>query len=362
MRDDLPFWLALLRFPKFGPVRMGKLAAAFPEMGRAFSASLTELTAAGIELRVAEAFLAERAAIDPARELARVREAGLRAVTRLDADYPPALLNLYDPPAVLFVRGTLPKAGQPLLAVVGSRHATNYGLECTRGLCIPVARAGVGIVSGLAYGIDAAAHEAALEAGGYTLAVLGGGVDEASIYPSQHRSLASRIAAAGGAVVSEYLPGTASLKPHFPIRNRIIAGLCRATLVVEATEQSGSLITAKAALEAGRDVFAVPGPIGSPLSSGPHSLLKTGALCATSPADILQALAMVPQPLPLAPAYQPTDPDEARLFQALSASPTHVDELVDATGLPAPRVSSLLSRLELDGHAKDAGGLHYVRA
>ncbi len=361
MRHDIAFWLGLLRFPKFGAVRMSKMMNAFPDMEQAFGASREALVAAGIEPFIADGFLAERPTIDPARELARAQAAGLRIVTRADGDYPPALLTLFDPPAVLFVRGRLPDPAATLLAVVGSRHATPYGLECTRGLCVPAARAGVGVVSGLAYGIDAAAHEAALEAGGYTLAVLGGGADEESVYPTAHRALASRIVGAGGAVLSEYLPGTASLKPHFPVRNRIIAGLCRATLVVEATEQSGSLITAKAALDAGRDVFAVPGPIASPLSSGPHALLKNGALCATSAADILEALALEPSAVS-APAYEPLDAEEARVWRALSASPRHVDELVDATGLPAPRVSSLLSRLELGGHARDAGGLYYVRA
>ena len=362
MREDLPYWLGLLRYPKFGPVRMARLQAAFPtNMRDAFSASMSVLMAAGIEPAVAEGFILERSSINPTKEFERVQAAGLRAITRLDEDYPKTLLTLYDPPAVLFVRGNLPVPDRRLLAVVGSRQATSYGLETTRLLTKPLAEAGVGIVSGLAYGIDAASHEAALEVGGYTMAVLGGGVDEASIYPSQHRALAARIVTSGGAVLSEYLPGTASLKYHFPIRNRIIAGLCAATLVVEAAEKSGSLITAREALESGRDVFAVPGPITSPLSNGPHALIRSGALCVTCANDMLEVLGLAPAPKICLPTFEPADADEAAVYKALSNAPQHIDDLVEATHLSAPKISSILTKLDLAGHAHDAGGLHFVK-
>ncbi len=363
MRPDLAYWLAFLRFPKFGPLRLARLAAGFPDMREAFLASAAALVAAGIEPHHADAFVQARETISPEGECALLKKYGLSAITRADAEYPQALLTIHDPPALLFVLGKLPPSEKPLLAVVGSRKATAYGYHALRTLVGPVASAGVGIVSGLAYGIDAAAHRLALEQGAYTLAVLGSGLDDDNLYPSQHRALASQIAAAGGAVISEYPPGTPSLPVHFPVRNRIIAGLCRATLVIEATEKSGSLITAKQALEGGRDVFAVPGPISSPLSSGPHSLIKNGALCATSAQDILEALSLAPPSAPssLPPPPSFSNPDEAKLYQALSLSAQHIDDLVDATGLPSPFVSSTLSRLELDGHAKNLGGLHYVR-
>lgn len=363
MRHDLGYWIALTRFPKFGPIRLAKLANYFPSMKEAFEASVTEFTQAQIEPNVAEAFLSARATLDPVKELERLAREGLSAITMLDDAYPAALKTLHAPPAVLYIRGTLPSAARPHLAVVGSRHATAYGIDATKAIIGPLARSGVVIVSGLAYGIDAHAHMATLEAEGATIAVLGSGVDEASVYPSQHRTLASRIVAGGGAVLSEFPPGTPSLPQHFPIRNRVISGLSRATLVIEATEKSGSLITARAALEQGRDVFAVPGPIHSPLSSGPHNLIKMGAACVTSADDVLHALGLASAAAPIsAEAYHPENPDETALYNALNAQPQHADDLADSTGLPSPRVSSLLTLLEMKGAVRGVGGMCYVKA
>lgn len=363
MRADLAYWIALTRFPKFGPIKLAKLASYFPSMKDAFEASVNELVNAHIEPTLAEAFLSARTTIDPHAELDRLAKEGLSAVTMFDDAYPAALKTLHAPPAVLFIRGTLPSAARPHLAVVGSRHATPYGADTTKAIVEPLARSGVVIVSGLAYGIDAHAHLATLEVEGATVAVLGSGIDEASVYPSQHRTLASRIVAGGGAVISEFPPGTPSLPQHFPIRNRVISGLSRATLVIEATEKSGSLITAKAALEQGRDVFAVPGPVHSPQSSGPHNLIKMGAACVTCADDVLHALGLVSATAPISvEAYHPENPDETALYGALNAQPQHADDLADSTGLPSPRVSSLLTLLEMKGAVRHMGGMCYVKA
>ncbi len=365
MRPDLPYWLALLRCTDFGPARMKRLADGFPSMREAFLASVADLVAAGIEPHVAEKFVALRGTLEPEREAERLRETGMRAITRLDDDYPASLATIHDPPPVLFVRGALPAAEQPCVAVVGSRHATPYGQEAVRELVGPLARAGVSIVSGLAYGIDAHAHRAALDAGGHTVAVPGSGVDAASIYPVGNRALADRILAAGGAVLSEFPPGTPVFPANFPRRNRVIAGLARLTLVIEAAAGSGSLITARFALEHGRDVGAVPGPFHAPLSSGCHRLIREGALCVTAPEDIFDALSLAPPPVssqPALPIYQPADPDEAAVLTLLHPrEPLHVDDLVERAELPAARVSAVLSTLELAGAARAVGGLCYVR-
>lgn len=369
---DLPFWLGLLKFKGFGPIRIKRLAAGFPSMREAFLASVGDLVGAGIEPAVAEKFIAMRSTVDPVAELARTEAAGLRALTVRDEDYPAALKTIHDPPAVLFVRGALPAADRPWISFVGSRHATRYGLESTKCLTEPLAAAGAVIVSGLAYGIDAAAHRAALTVGGTTVAVLGNGADSKSIYPPQHRALTDDIAAQGGAVISEFAPGYPSLPENFPRRNRVIAGLCRLTIVVEAAKDSGSLITTRYAMEHGRDVGAVPGPIDAPLSAGPHRLIRDGALCVTSAQDVLDALSLShPPPFPLptgggpfkTQTYVPKNDTEKSLLDTLSLQdPRSADDLTERLGWPLQQVSSLLSILELAGAVKDAGSAHYVRS
>jgi len=357
--DDLRYWLGLVRFPKFGSVRIRKLMDAFPNMGDAFQATKNDLISAGIEPNVAEQFVFEHDAIGVDRELALLSEHGIRAITLRDNGYPPDLKTIYDPPAVLFVRGTLPDPARVHVAIVGSRHPSRYGEQVTSELTGPLATSGAVIVSGLAYGIDAVAHQSALDAGGTTIAVLGGGVDEESVYPSQHRALAARIVAGGGAVLSEFPVGTHVMRHNFPFRNRVISGLSRGTLVVEAKATSGSLITARAAIEHGRDVFAVPGPIHSPLSEGPNNLLKTGAFAVTTPEDVLSRLGLTVRETK--PDYAPGSADEKTVYDALTREPQHVDELTAATGLTPSVTASTLTLMELKGSARHLGGLYYVR-
>lgn len=361
MRSDLPYWLALARFPAFGAVRIGRLADAFGNMQDAFEANASALIAAGIDETIAQRFISERSTIDPEAEMKRLNDSGLNVLTVKDETYPPALRELYDPPAVLFYRGDVPDAGRPHLAVVGSRHPTGYGLRCVERLVEPLASAGVVIVSGLAYGIDAAAHEAALRVGGETIAVLGSGADEESVYPSRHRHLAKQIERAG-VVVSERPPGTPGLKQYFPARNRLIAGFCRVTLVVEAAADSGSLITTQTALEIGRDVAAVPGPIESPLSVGPHKLIKNGAAAITDANDLFELLNLVvPKSRDQAPLPEFVG-DEKTLFEILSQEPLHIDDLCRRTNLPSHAVASALTGLELKGACRHVGGRNYVRS
>ncbi|MBI4713898.1 DNA-protecting protein DprA [Candidatus Uhrbacteria bacterium] len=356
IQNDLPYWLALARFQPFGSVRMQKLMRRFKTMQKVFSASASSLTEAGIEPQIVSRFLQERIHLNPEQELLKLKEENVEAITLNDEKYPSLLKTLYDPPAVLFVRGKLPSEDKKHLAVVGSRKASGYGKDAVRTIVEPLARAGVVIISGLAYGIDALAHQAALDAGGTTVAVLGSGVDTESIYPSANRTLASQILAHNGAIVSEYPIGTLPLKSFFPVRNRIIAGLSSGTLVIEAALKSGSLITARAALEQGRDVYAVPGSIYSSLSDGPNNLIKMGAIPVTQASDIYPV-----ETNENTDKYQPANEEERALFDAIEPIPRHIDELIRLTQLPPATVNHVLTILEMKGAIRHDGGQYYSR-
>lgn len=276
-----------------------------------------------------------------------------------DDAYPPLLRRIAAPPAVLFVAGDPGLLWRPAVAVVGSRTATAGGCANAGAFAAALARAGLCITSGMAAGIDAAAHEATLTATGITVAVLGTGPDVA--YPASHRSLMDRIAATG-AVVSEHPPGTAPLRPHFPSRNRILAGLSLGVLVIEAALRSGALITARLAGDAGREVFALPGSIHNPMARGCHRLLRDGAQLVESPGEVLETLAPLARALAQslrgtlersipaeAPASRPDDADTQRVWQALGHDPTDMDTLLERTGLTASEAASILLALELDG-------------
>ncbi len=355
---DLPYWLALARFPKFGAKSLARLSNSFPNMREAFHAPLSMLIACGIRPKAAQQFVETRSHINPDEEMELLARHKTQLITFKDETYPPALKHLYDPPAVLFVRGTLPPANAIHLAVVGSREHTSYGEAVIRLLIEPAAAQGVVIVSGLARGIDALAHRAALRAQTPTVAILGAGVDDASTYPAQNRALAQMILAQGGAIISEFPLKTQPRKEHFPIRNRLIAGLCRATMVVEAQEKSGSLITAGSALEIGRDVLAVPGPVTSPLSLGPNRLIKAGAIPITSLDDLYEQLGITPRTQPN--SYQPENDIEACVLPHLTQEAIHVDDLIRLTKLSAPKILSTLTLLEMKNAARQVGNQYYV--
>lgn len=276
-------------------------------------------------------------------------------VVRIDDDrYPPLLRAIHDPPAALYVRGDAGALRRPSLAVVGTRKITPYGATVVRMLVPAAARAGTTIVSGLALGIDAAAHAACLDHGGATVAVLAGGVDAPSVGPRMNASLAERIVAAGGALVSEHPPGTHAMTFGFPRRNRIIAGLCGATLIIEAAAKSGALITAYQALDGGRDVLAVPGPITSPAAAGTNGLLRRGATPITSTADLLEALGI--ETVPHATVRETSDGDSGTVLAALDEGPCGTDALAEKSGLPVPRLLVALTSLAIDGRVAERSG------
>jgi DNA processing protein len=276
----------------------------------------------------------------------------VRTIPRRKPGYPPLLAELHDPPAMLFLRGEADAVSAPGVAVVGARSCSAYGAQVARSLARDLAAAGLVVVSGLARGADGEAHRGALEGGGRTVAVLGCGIDRD--YPRSHGELARRIVASG-AVVSEYPPGVEPAPWRFPARNRIIAGLALATVVVEARERSGALITADFALELGRDVFAVPGEITSGLSAGTNDLLRQGAAPLTAVRDVLEALGIEPEPAAGSSSVSDT---ALAVLSILSDGACGVDELTRATGLESAEVAAALVELELGGMAAQAEGVY----
>jgi DNA processing protein len=290
----------------------------------------------------------------------RLEQIGANALTWVNDDYPERLREVDDAPPVLYTLGEFLTSDSWAIAVVGTRRATHYGREVTARLASELAEAGITIISGLARGVDTEAHKVALEGGGRTVAVLGSGVDV--LYPPENRGLVRRIVDEGrGAVVSEFPLGTKPDAINFPGRNRIISGLSLGVLVVEAGERSGALITVTFALNQGRDVFAVPGPITSRMSDGPNNLLKQGAKCVTSARDILEELHMdmVTEHVEAVRSL-PSDPTERMLLEYLQESTQHIDELTNRSGLPASTVSAILTMMELKGMVRHLGGMQYA--
>ena len=301
-------------------------------------------------------FAAFEARFDAAAELERLQSLGFRFVARSQLDFPPLLRAIHDPPPGLFLRGDADVAllVQPAVAVVGARACSAYGRQIARSLGRELAAAGLLVVSGLARGVDAESHRGALEAGRPTLAVLGCGIDRD--YPAAHRELARQIATSG-LVVSEYAPGVEPAPWRFPARNRIVAGLCTATVVIEARERSGALITADFALEEGREVFAVPGEITSALSAGSNALLRLGATPLTCAQDVLESYGVA------APERAAPDLNERALgvLERVREGPTGADELARATGLAAGELAVVLTELELADAIKEEDGVYRAR-
>lgn len=355
--DERAAWLRLLLTDGVGNETARKLLAAFGSPEAVWQQDFSTLKAA-TNARVAEALGTPPADLPQALERleAWLAEGDDRHVLTLgDPNYPADLLQTQDPPLLLYVRGQLGALQHPQrLAIVGSRNPTPQGALNARQFAHALGQAGVCVVSGLALGVDGAAHEGALEAGAPTIAVVGTGLDR--VYPSRHRDLAHRIAAQG-ALVSEYPLGTPPLSPNFPKRNRIIAGLSQGTLVVEAALQSGSLITARQAAEQGREVFAIPGSIHSPQARGCHALIRQGAKLVESAQDILEEL-RVPDPFaqPRPPAPEPRDED--KLLAVMGFDPVSLDALQARCGLDTATLQARLLELELDGHlGRLPGGL-----
>lgn len=357
---DIPYWIAFSRVPTVGPVRVGLLEERFGSLKAAWEASTSELGASGLTSGVVSTIDQVRRVVEPERELEQVQKAGVSVLTWHDSGYPRLFRNIDDAPPILFVKGTPEPDDEVRVTMVGTRNATPYGREVTRQLASGLAGSGVTVVSGLARGVDGIAHDATLRAGGRTIAVIGSGLD--IVYPPEHRSLFDRIVE-NGAVLSEYPLGTKPDAQHFPRRNRLLSGLSAATVVIEGGLKSGARLTVRSALEQNREVLCVPGSIYSPESELTNALIQEGAKLVMGVEDVLEELHITgaPRQQPLPDLTADTD-EEARLLDALTHDPQHIDELSRSTGIPIIQASSTLAVMEIKGSVLQVGRMNYIRA
>lgn len=359
--QEKAYWLGWQILLPGTPRRIWELVERFGSAREAWRASEQDLIATGGFSQESSASLAQRKTrIRPEEEIVRLQKVNTDYILYSETSYPKILKNIFDPPPGLFVRGRLPNEASFSVAIVGSRRPTPYGLAVAEKLALELAQNGVVIVSGLARGVDSAAHQGALAAKGINIAVLGCGVDV--VYPRENRVLLEQIIATG-AVISEYPLGSPPEAWHFPQRNRIISGLAKATLVVEAGERSGALITADCALEQGREVLAVPGNISSPASKGPNRLIKQGAGLVESVEDILEEIGagtLFKADIAKTPPLPRLTAEEEKVYRQLSHASVHLDDLASRSNLPVQDVLAVLMYLELKGLVRQLPGKFYT--
>jgi DNA processing protein len=355
---ELAYWVAISRVPHIGPARIERLLKRFGSLRAAWQASYAELRAV-LDPRPLTEIVALRARFEPDRELEKLTNLGIRATYPGHRAYPRLLAEISGRPSVLYTRGELTDRDEAAIGIVGTRRATAYGRQAAERVAGELAAAGVTVISGLARGVDAVAHRAALDAGGRTVAVLGSGPDV--IYPPEHRRLAEQICEAG-AIVSELPPGAKPDAQNFPARNRIISGMALGVVVIEAPARSGSLITAGFAADQGREVFVVPGSIFAASSEGTNALLRDGARVIRDGSDILEDLGLAAgQESATLQGEMPLDADELRLFAVVRSEPQHIDELAEEAGLAAATAAALFLTLELKGLVRNHGAQFYAR-
>ena len=358
MSDPKQYWVGFNLVKGIGAVRLRLLLDYFGDIATAWNATPQALRAAGLSPKLVETMLRLRADISLEQIWEQLHSQGIQVITWEDDAYPRRLMEIEQPPPVLYLRGSLIPDDEWTVAIVGTRRVTAYGRQMTEEIASALSRNGLTVVSGLARGVDAVAHKAALTSGGRSLAGLGSGVDR--IYPPENRTLASELIL-NGALISDYAPGTPPEGINFPPRNRIIAGLSVAVIVIEAGERSGALITAGFAAEQGREVFAVPGSIIAPQSKGTNRLIQKGARPLLEPRDVLEVLDMTSvTEYRAARSVLPTDKTEAQLLSVLNHEPTHVDEICNQTEMPIEKVSATLALMELKGMVRQVGGMNYV--
>jgi DNA processing protein len=377
-------WMALMLTPEMGPTRIARAVARLGDGERVFEASLTELESAGLPAQAAQFVFEGRAHKAAEDEAKRVAEAGGFFLTRADAAYPERLLEIYDPPAVLWIRGDAAVLARPGIAVVGTRQPTPYGVGMAEILSRDLANRRLTILSGMARGVDTAAHKGALDAGGKTVAVWGTGIDV--VYPKENKKLAERIVASGGTIVSEYPLGTFPAPQNFPIRNRILSGMSVGVLVIEAGEYSGTRITARCAMEQNRDVYAVPGNVTNKNAWGPNTLIKQGAKLTATWEDVWEDLpsqvrcSLEEEMEAVGVGVESKAGVAASLFDSADDKPLpehervvlerlrrdesiQLDELIEGleAKLASPEIFTALFELELRGQVKQLPGKNYVR-
>ena len=356
--DEKKYWIGFNLIKGIGAVRMQGLVAYFGDLASAWNADASQLMEAGLSAKLAEKVLGAKKQIDLDQVWAKIEAQGIQILIWTDESYPSRLREIDQPPPILYLRGEYVDDDVFAVAIVGTRKVTPYGRQVTEEIASFLAGNGITVVSGLARGVDAIAHQAALKAGGRTLAVLGSGVDK--IYPPEHRGLAEQIMTRG-AVISDYAVGTPPDASNFPPRNRIISGLSLAVVVIEAAETSGALITAEFAAEQGREIFAVPGSILAPQSKGTNRLIQKGAQPLLTPADLMQALDLTRMgDHKTARRALPSDETEALVLNVLGREPLHVDEIRNQANLPIEKISATLTMMELKGMVRQVGGMNYV--
>ena len=357
-------WLALRMIPNLGNITYKRLLDRFGDPEAVFDATLNDLKdVEGVKVETARRIVNRSWEGNPQKELERLKSSGARLITISDSSYPKDLKEIHDPPPLLYIKGKDIPANLTIVAVVGSRNPSHYGLKVTEDLCLGLARRNIAVASGMARGIDSAAHWGCLRGTGFTIAVLGTGIN--IIYPESNTKLFSSIARKGS-ILTEFPVGSAPEAKHFPIRNRIISGLSRGVVVVEASKRSGSLITASLALEQGREVLAVPGSIGSFKSTGTHLLIKQGAKLVENVDDVLQELGLHyhhyaeadPEKKTTVP---PLDENEKKILDILTDYPIHIDQIARVSTMDPSRVAGLLTQLELKGAARQLPGKMFVR-
>jgi DNA processing protein len=369
LTDERRAWLTLKLTPELGNRSLLRLLARFESPGAILRANAQALSGVtGLRRKAVENLLHRRVLRPAEDEWAELEKHGYRLLCLTDMDYPSNLKSIPDPPAVLYVDGSIEPRDLVAVSVVGSRAASPMGCAFTERLCMDLAKSGVTVVSGLAVGIDAAAHRGALKGEGRTLAILGCGLDVD--YPRENRKLRAAIPSSG-AVLTEFSLGTVPAPGHFPQRNRIISGMALGVVVVEAAHRSGSLITARLALEQGREVFAVPGLARHYRSVGPHNLIKQGAKLVENAEDVLEEIrsmirpsrapdGSVSAPTPPSAVFEKVSDDEREVLALLDPSPRHIDDLARTIEWPVSRVMSVLSALELKGMVQQLPGMHFV--
>lgn len=352
------FWLGFSRVKGIGAVRTKKLFEYFGDLSLAWTASESQLREAGLGKKTIKSFIDLRQSIDLNREYEALLESGIKMITIKDADYPQKLLTIEYPPPVLFMKGEILESDSYAVAVVGTRRVTSYGRQIANELARFLAQNQVTVVSGLARGVDSVAHKAALDAGGRTIVVLGSGVDV--IYPPENRALAERVIRSG-AMVSDYYPGTPPEGKNFPPRNRIISGLSLASVIIEAGERSGALITAEFAAIQGREVFALPGSFYAPRSKGTNRLIRDGALPLLDFNDLLEALNLEHvDEYRYAKKVIPENDIELLLMNLIKDEPMHINEIKAALGLSMEKVSAALVMMKLKGMVHETANLTYL--
>jgi len=354
---DIEYWVGFNAIPGIGRVKFNQLETYFGSLEDAWKAPLSELEHAGLDRKSARNINELRPRISPEAEMEKLDHYGIDVVNWHSSGYPPRLKEIYDYPPLLYIRGSITDEDEWCLAVVGTRRPTIYGRQVTEEIVTELARSRITIVSGLARGIDSIAHKSALEAGGRSIAIMGGGLD--SIYPAENVNLAHSVIK-NGALLSEYHAGTKSRPENFPRSNRIMSGISLGVLVIEADKASGALITVHLALEQNREVFAIPGSILSPASRGTNQLIKEGAKLVRDPGDILEELNLtaVAEQLEMKEII-PSSETEAILIKKLGAEPVHIDEICRSSGLSMSTVSSTLAMMELKGMVRQVGAMNY---